>query len=681
MNVENEVVKRDWGTYQLLEEGPGFTIKKIVILPGKQSYRHTHQYRSEHWSIISGTATVSLGSLVEIYKEHESITIPIGINHRVANDTEQNLEFIEVSIGPSAVQEDKLYEYMQAYNEWCTDSYFDHKTHGELDTIRDDHAEIEDRFYQELTFGTGGLRGLVGAGTNRMNIYTVRKATQGLANYITEQQGSQDGVVIAYDSRFRSVEMAKETALCLNANGIKTYLFDSLRPTPELSFAVRYLGCTAGVVITASHNPAEYNGYKVYWRDGGQIVSPHDQQIIKRVNELQGYTDVKVMDEKSAKAAGLHHIIGKEIDDAYIKEIKQLVLCMDAIDQEANHMKIVYTPLHGTGNVLVQRVLRELGFTNVYVVKEQEQPDSAFPTVVSPNPENKEAFTMALELAKEVDADIVLATDPDADRLGVYVKSGDSYCALTGNMTGVLLLDYVLSQLKNKNNLPVNSAVVKTIISSQMGYAIADNYGVDMVETLTGFKYIGEQMKLFEEKQEHEFIFGYEESYGCLYGKHARDKDAVVAVMLLCEAAAYYRSIGHTLWEQMNYLYEKYGYYLEGQKSITLKGIDGLNRSKKIMTDLRENAPETIGDYQVLRIRDYQQDIIQDMKNESVSRTHLPKSNVLYYELSDQAWLCIRPSGTEPKIKIYYGIWAKTKLEAKKEQKRIEAILNQKNAN
>lgn len=549
-------------------------------------------------------------------------------------------------------------DYRARYEQWCTDSIFDEATKAELRAIAGDEKEIEDRFYKDLSFGTGGLRGVIGAGTNRMNVYTVTKATQGLANYIKKQGGEEKGVAIAFDSRNMSVEFSERTALCLNANGIKTYRFETLRPTPELSFALRELGCIAGIVITASHNPPEYNGYKVYWEDGAQITAPKDKEIIAEVNAVTDFASIKMMERAEAEAAGLFHVIGKEIDDRYMEELKKLVLSPDAIKRMADSLKIVYTPLHGTGNLPVRRVLSELGFTQVQVVPEQELPDGNFSTVAYPNPEDPKAFTLALELAKKTDADLVLATDPDADRLGVYAKDTKTgeYIPFTGNMSGLLIAEYELSVRRELGKLPKNGALVKTIVSSDMADEISKEYGVDVIEVLTGFKYIGEQIKFFEQTGSHTYLFGYEESYGCLVGTHARDKDAVVAVMALCEAAAYYKEKGLTLWDQMLNIYEKYGYYKEDLVSITMKGVDGAERIQKILADMRSNPLKQIGDYEVLALRDYEADTRLDMKTGKVEPTGLPKSNVLYYELERGAWCCVRPSGTEPKVKFYMGV-------------------------
>lgn len=548
--------------------------------------------------------------------------------------------------------------YQETYKSWCDNAYFDEETRKELASIAGNEAEIEDRFYRDLEFGTGGLRGVIGNGTNRMNIYTVRRATQGLANFILKEGAQDKGVAIAFDSRRMSPEFAEEAALCLNANGIKTYIFPSLRPTPELSFAVRELGCVAGIVITASHNPPEYNGYKVYWEDGAQITAPKDKQIITEVQAVTDWNSVKSMDQESARVADLYHVIGYEMDDKYIEALKTQIVNPDVIKEVGKELKIVYTPLHGTGNVLARRVLKELGFENVYVVPQQEKPDSNFSTVGYPNPEDPKAFAMALALAKEVDADIVLATDPDADRLGVYAKDSKTgeYMSFTGNMSGMLIAEYLLSEKKKKNMIPENGALVKTIVSTNMAVAIAREYDIDLIEVLTGFKFIGEQIKFFEQSGSHEYCFGFEESYGCLVGTHARDKDAIVAVMALCEAAAYYKSQNLTLWDQMLNLYEKYGYFKENLESITLKGVEGVAKIAEMMNELRTNPPKKLGNYDVLSVRDYKKDEVLNLATGAVTPTGLPSSNVLYYELNDDAWCCVRPSGTEPKIKFYMGV-------------------------
>ncbi len=563
-------------------------------------------------------------------------------------------------------------EYRERYEEWMNNPYFDEATREELKKIADDDNEIKERFYKDLEFGTAGLRGIIGAGTNRLNIYTVRKATQGLANYISAKNAKEQGVAIAYDSRRMSPEFADEAALCLAANGIKAYVFDALRPTPELSYAVRKLGCIAGINITASHNPPEYNGYKVYWEDGAQITPPHDKGIMDEVKAVTDYNTVKTMELEAAKASGLYQVIGADIDDGYIAELKTQVLHQDAIDAVGDELKIVYSPLHGTGNVPARRILKELGFKNVHVVKEQELPDGEFPTVSYPNPEAEEAFELGLKLAKEIDADLVLATDPDADRLGVRVKDKDGvYHTLTGNMSGCLLADYEIGQRKALRGLPDDGYLIKTIVTSNMADAIAKEYHAGLIEVLTGFKYIGQQILGFETTGKGNYLFGFEESYGCLIGTHARDKDAIVATMALCEAAAYYKTQGKTLWDAMVDMYEKYGYYKDDIQSITLKGIEGLQKIQEILETLRKNPPTEFGGYKVLKARDYQADTIKDLASGEVTSTGLPASNVLYYDLTDDAWLCVRPSGTEPKVKFYYGIKGTSLKDADEKSKNL----------
>ncbi|MDD5940961.1 MAG: phospho-sugar mutase [Lachnospiraceae bacterium] len=546
----------------------------------------------------------------------------------------------------------------QQLNYWLTDPYFDDQTKKELLAVRNDEKEVEDRFYKDLAFGTGGLRGVIGAGTNRMNIYTVRKATQGLANYINKNGDPKRGVAIAYDCRRMSAEFAKETALCLAANGIKAYLSDTLRPVPEESFATRYFHCQAGVEITASHNPPEYNGYKVYWEDGAQVVPPHDTGIIADVNAVTSYDEVKTMSEEDAKAKGLLVYFGKEIDDAYMEALKKQIIHPEVIKEMADDIRIVYTPFHGTGLVPVTRVLSELGFKHVYVVPEQRDPDPEFTTLESPNPENPKSFTLALKLAKEKDADIVLATDPDADRLGVYAKDSKTgeYMCFTGNMSGMLIGEYILRERTLTHTMPEKPAFVTTIVTTNLARKIAEHYGLHYVEVLTGFKYIGEQIRLFEENHSYNYVFGLEESYGCLPGTHARDKDAPAAVMMLCEAAAFYKKQGKTLWDQMLHIYEEYGYYKETQLAITMPGMDGARQISALMDKLRANPPKKLAQWDVLRVRDYETGKIVDAKTGEESSTGLPKSNVLYYDLSDDAWCCARPSGTEPKIKFYMGV-------------------------
>ena len=549
-------------------------------------------------------------------------------------------------------------DYMKIYEQWLADPYFDEDTKNELRAIADDENEIKERFYMDLEFGTAGLRGIIGAGINRMNIYTVRRATQGLANYIKKQGGEEKGVAIAFDSRRMSPEFAMEAAMTLAANGIKAYKFESLRPTPELSFALRTRGCMSGIVVTASHNPPEYNGYKVYWEDGAQFTPPHDKGVLEEVLAIEDLSTVKTTSEEEALRSGKFQVIGKEIDDKYIENVKAQVVNQDAIDRMQKDITIIYTPLHGTGNIPARRVMKELGFENVYVVPEQELPDGNFPTVSYPNPEAEEAFALGLKLAKEKNADLVLATDPDADRLGVYVKDAKTgeYHPLTGNMSGSLLCDYVLGQKQAKGQIPADGQVIKSIVTTNLVNAVAEHYGCELVEVLTGFKYIGQQILKEEQTGKGTYMFGMEESYGCLIGTYARDKDAISATAALCEAAAYYKEKGMTLWDAMVAMYEKYGYYKDTVKSIGLKGIEGLAKIQEIMENFRQEPPKTLGDYTVTAARDYKAGTIMDMASGAVRPTGLPSANVLYYEMNDGAWLCVRPSGTEPKIKFYYGV-------------------------
>ena len=561
--------------------------------------------------------------------------------------------------------------YKQEYKKWISDNNFDAEVAEELLKIKDDEKEIEDRFYKELEFGTAGLRGIMGAGLNRMNKYTVGKATQGLANYIKKKNGEERGVAISYDSRNNSKEFSEIAALCLNANGIKAYVFDRLSPVPELSFAVRKLNCIAGIMITASHNPPKYNGYKVYGEDGAQIVSPVDKEIMQEVKNIKDFSEIKQISKEEAVKNKLYNIIGEEIHIEYLKEIEKLLLNKEIIKKQEN-LSIVYTPLHGTGNIPVQSALSKIGFKNVHIVKEQEMPDGNFPTVDYPNPEDKKAFKLALELAKKVNAEIVLATDPDADRLGVFVKNENEYIPLTGNMSALLILEYILSQKSERNILPANAVVIKSIVSSTMVKPMVDFYNVKLEEVLTGFKYIGEKIKKHEENKDYNFIFGYEESYGCLAGTYARDKDGIAAVVLLCEAAAYYKENGISLWNQMQNIYKKYGFYKEGVKQITLEGIDGADKIKNIMSNLRENTPKKFGSFQVEKIRDYESQTIVDLNTNEIEKIDMPKSNVLYYELSNDAWLAVRPSGTEPKIKYYIGVKGNSQEEADKMMEELQ---------
>ena len=567
--------------------------------------------------------------------------------------------------------------FKEQYEFWLQDDYFDAATKQELREIAQDEKEIEERFYKELEFGTGGLRGIIGAGTNRMNIYTVRKATQGLANYIISHNGQEKGVAIAYDSRRMSPEFAREAALCLGANGIRAYVFDSLRPTPELSFAVRKLGCISGIVVTASHNPPEYNGYKVYWEDGAQVTAPKDKEIIGQVNAITDYHTVKTMSLEEAQEKGLYVTIGADIDNAYMAELKKQIIHPEVIQEMADEIKIVYTPFNGTGNLPVRRILSELGFKHVYVVPEQELPDPDFTTLEYPNPEDPKAFTYALKLAKEKDADVVLATDPDADRLGIYAKDTKTgeYIPFTGNMSGMLIAEYILRERRATGTMPENPALVKTIVTTNMADVITAHYDVAQIEVLTGFKFIGEQIKLFEENHNYNYVFGLEESYGCLAGTHARDKDAVVAVMCLCEVAAWCKKQGMTLWDEMLRMYEKYGYFKEDLYTITLKGIEGAKQITEIMNGLRKNPPKAFGELQVLKVKDYDSGVVTDLTTGEQGSTGLPKSNVLYFELNNDSWCCARPSGTEPKIKFYMGVKGNSLEDAKAKNEKLTSDL------
>ena len=564
--------------------------------------------------------------------------------------------------------------YKEVYKKWTEDAYFDEATRKELLALTDE-TEIEDRFYKELEFGTGGLRGVIGAGTNRMNIYTVRKATQGLANYIKKHGDPKRGVAISFDCRRFSPEFADETARCLAANGIKAYVFKELRPTPELSYALRKLNCVAGVMITASHNPPEYNGYKAYWEDGAQVTPPHDTGIINEVKAITDYAEVKTMSKEDAMAQGLYEVIGEEIDDTYMVELKKQIIHPELIKEMAKDISVVYTPFHGTGNIPVRRVLKELGFENVYVVPEQELPDPDFTTLDYPNPEDPKAFELALKLAKEKNADIVMATDPDADRLGVYAKNSKTgeYEAFTGNMSGMLIAEYILRERKASGSMPVNPALVTTIVTTNLAHVLCKAYDIKCIEVLTGFKYIGEQIKLFEETGSNNYVFGLEESYGCLVGTHARDKDAIVAVMMLCEVAAWCKKNGMTISDQMLKIYEEYGFFKETQYAITMKGIDGSKEIAALMDKFRNNTPSKFGHWDVVSFRDYENNTIKDLKTGEVKETGLPKSNVLYFDLTDDAWCCARPSGTEPKIKFYMGVKG-TNLEDA--QAKVEELTN-----
>lgn len=548
--------------------------------------------------------------------------------------------------------------YQEKYQEWCNNPIFDEETKIKLEEMKDNETEKKDSFYKDLEFGTAGLRGIVGAGTNRMNKYTVGKASQGLAQYIVKKGGKERGVAIAYDSRNMSTEFSELAALTLNANGVKTYIFEALRPTPELSFAVRKLGCISGIVVTASHNPPKYNGYKVYWEDGAQITEPIDGEIIAEVNSITDFSKIKTISKEEAIEKGLYNVISLDMDTMYLEELKKNTLNPEAIKQVAEELKIVYTPLHGTGGMLAKRLFAELGYKNMHIVKEQEKPDGSFPTVSYPNPEDPKSFEYAIKLAKEIDADIVLANDPDADRIGMQVKDKKTgnYIVFNGNMIGLTIAEYLISQKKEKGILPVNPALIKTIVSSNMANRICEYYGVELFLALTGFKNIAARIRQFEEKNSHNCIMGYEESYGCLIGTHARDKDGIIAVMLLCEIAAYYKTKGMTLWDAILEMYEKYGYYREGQIPVILEGAEGAAKIQEMMKNMRNNPPEKLGKYKILKIMDCSTGVEKDLLTGEETRLDLPKSNVLRYTLENDCWCAVRPSGTEPKIKFYMGV-------------------------
>lgn len=550
-------------------------------------------------------------------------------------------------------------EYYVRYEKWLNDPFIDDETKAELRSIADNEMEIKERFFKELEFGTGGLRGIIGNGSNRLNRYTVGKASQGLANYIKKEGTQEKGVAIAYDSRFMSPEFAEVAGLIFAANGIPAFVYPSLRPVPMLSFAVRELGCTAGVVLTASHNPPEYNGYKVYWADGAQVVAPRDKGIITEVNAVTDFGQMKCMDRAEAEAKKLFNLIGEEVDEAFDKNVQASLMNPEMIARMGDKLNIVYTPLHGSGNLPVRRNLEKAGFRNVFIVKEQELPDSSFSTVDYPNPEDTKVFVMAQELAAKVDADVLIGTDPDCDRVGAMVKNDKGeFVALTGNHVGALATEYILSQRKAQGRLPENGAVIKTIVSTEMITPICAAYGVEKMDVLTGFKFIGEKIKGFDETGSHTYLFGFEESYGCLAGTYARDKDAVYASVLICEMAAYYKEKGMTLYEALLKLYETYGYYREGVKSMTMKGLEGMERIQRIMRTFRENTPAEFGGYAVVSAKDYKTQVFKDLRTGAESTSPLPVSDVLYYTLEDGTWVCIRPSGTEPKLKFYIGVKA-----------------------
>lgn len=549
--------------------------------------------------------------------------------------------------------------WKQEFSRWLSYAELDVELKEQLENMKQDEKKIEDSFYKNLEFGTGGMRGELGAGTNRLNVYTVRKATQGLAKFIEKlgEEAKERGVVVAYDSRHKSPEFAMEVAATLGAHGIKTYVFESLRPTPVLSFAVRHLHTVSGIVLTASHNPPEYNGYKVYGDDGGQLPPKEADELISYVNAVEDELTVEVADVEQLKAEGLLHIIGQEVDDAYAAELNDVIINKEMVQKVGKDLKIVFTPLHGTSNLSVRRGLEEVGFTDVTVVKEQELPDPNFSTVKSPNPEEHAAFEYAIRDGEKIGADVLIATDPDADRLGVAVRNHDGeFQVLTGNQTGALMLDYLLSQKKENGTLPENGVVLKTIVTSEIGRTIAKAYGLDTVDTLTGFKFIGEKIKQYEESGQYEFQFGYEESYGYLIRPFCRDKDAVQSVLFACEVAAYYKSQGKTLYDGLLEVFEKYGFFREDLVSLTLKGKDGAEQIQEMMATFRENPPKEVAGLTVVAVEDYKASIVTSLQDGHKEEIHLPKSNVLKYQLEDGSWFCLRPSGTEPKIKFYFGV-------------------------
>ncbi|MDZ4470665.1 phospho-sugar mutase [Bacillus cereus] len=549
--------------------------------------------------------------------------------------------------------------WKQEFSRWLSYAQLDAELKEQLENMKQDEKKIEDSFYKNLEFGTGGMRGELGAGTNRLNVYTVRKATKGLASFIEKlgEEAKKRGVVVAYDSRHKSPEFAMEVAATLGARGITTYVFESLRPTPVLSFAVRHLHTVSGIVLTASHNPPEYNGYKVYGEDGGQLPPKEADELISYVNAVEDELTVEVADVERLKADGLLHIIGQEVDDAYAAELNNVIINKEMVQKVGKDLKIVFTPLHGTSNISVRRGLKEVGFTDVTVVKEQELPDSNFSTVKSPNPEEHAAFEYAIRDGEKVGADVLIATDPDADRLGVAVRNHNGeFQVLTGNQTGALMLDYLLSQKKENGTLPENGVVLKTIVTSEIGRTIAKAYGLDTVDTLTGFKFIGEKIRQYEESGQYEFQFGYEESYGYLIRPFCRDKDAVQSVLFACEVAAYYKSQGKTLYDGLLEVFEKYGFFREDLVSLTLKGKDGAEKIQEMMATFRENPPKEVAGLTVVAVEDYKASIVTSLQDGHKEEIHLPKSNVLKYQLEDGSWFCLRPSGTEPKIKFYFGV-------------------------
>lgn len=572
--------------------------------------------------------------------------------------------------------------YREKYNEWISSSTISEEVKEELRAIKDE-KEIEDRFYKELEFGTGGLRGIIGAGTNRMNVYTVGKATQGFADFINDTYKGEKAIAIAYDSRNMSKEFAKAAALTLCANGIKVYLYESLRPTPMLSFAVRHLKCKAGIVITASHNPKEYNGYKAYGEDGCQLTDEPAKEVIGYVNRVEDYSKIKTMSEEEALEKGLLVYIGEDVDKAYIESLKSLTIREELVKDHAKDLKIVYTPIHGSGNIPVRRVLSELGYENVLVVKEQELPNGNFPTAPYPNPENPDVFKIAMEMANKVNADVIFGTDPDCDRIGVVVKDNKGeFRVLTGNQTGMLLVNYVLGSLKELNKLPKNGVVIKTIVTTESVRKMAEAYGVKLIDVLTGFKYIGEKIREFEETGSNEYLIGFEESYGYLFGTFSRDKDAVVASMLIAEMTLYYKKQGKTLYDALVEIYEQYGYFKESLVSVELKGKEGQEKIGRCLDLLRADEITEVNGVKVVKSFDYKSSTEKDLIANTTSKINLPKSNVLKYILEDDSWFVVRPSGTEPKMKVYLAVKGNSLEDADKQTERFKssvmAIVNEK---
>ena len=572
--------------------------------------------------------------------------------------------------------------YREKYNEWISSSTISEEVKEELRALKDE-KEIEDRFYKELEFGTGGLRGIIGAGTNRMNVYTVGKATQGFADFINDTYKGEKAIAIAYDSRNMSKEFAKAAALTLCANDIKVYLYESLRPTPMLSFAVRHLKCKAGIVITASHNPKEYNGYKAYGEDGCQLTDEPAKEVIGYVNRVEDYSKIKTMSEEEALEKGLLVYIGENVDKAYIESLKSLTIREELVKDHAKDLKIVYTPIHGSGNVPVRRVLSELGYENVLVVKEQELPNGNFPTAPYPNPENPDVFKIAMEMANKVNADVIFGTDPDCDRIGVVVKDNKGeFRVLTGNQTGMLLVNYVLGSLKELNKLPKNGVVIKTIVTTESVRKMAEAYGVKLIDVLTGFKYIGEKIREFEETGSNEYLIGFEESYGYLFGTFSRDKDAVVASMLIAEMTLYYKKQGKTLYDALVEIYEQYGYFKESLVSVELKGKEGQEKIGRCLDLLRADEITEVNGVKVVKSFDYKSSTEKDLIANTTSKINLPKSNVLKYILEDDSWFVVRPSGTEPKMKVYLAVKGNSLEDADKQTERFKssvmAIVNEK---